>query len=492
MEYTPSWIKENGVRMRRRGRKNHVPHYPASPEQHPTVVILGRPNVGKSTLFNRMAGRTASIVKDEPGVTRDRIYAEADVLDKTVTLVDTGGWEYSPENATEQGINAQCHRALKEACLVLFIVDGRHSPTTGDFETADLLRKLQLPAILVVNKIDGPKQEADATEMYSLGMQDVMMISSVHGRNFDILEDRMYEHIPDSAKFDLHPPAPNPEEEEDEESAANRYATRVAVIGRPNVGKSTLINTLLKEDRLLTMDMPGTTRDAVDTHIRLEDGREYVFVDTAGIRRKSKVKKESSEHLAVSSAVTAMTKCRIVVLMIDADGEVAEQDAKILGLAVDRGRAVIIVLNKWDLLKGDAEKQRATRELLEQKISFAPWAKKATISALNNNGINKLLKAIDEANAAFTKRVPTSKLNALFNDIIMHHPPPLRKGRPVKLYFATQASVRPPTFVVHCSYPEALHFSYQRYVENRIRKEFGFDGTPLKMVFKKRSRRGDK
>ncbi|MBN2340080.1 MAG: ribosome biogenesis GTPase Der [Deltaproteobacteria bacterium] len=477
--------------MRRRGRKNHVPHYPASSSDHPTVVILGRPNVGKSTLFNRMAGRTASIVKDEPGVTRDRIYAEADIADKTVTLVDTGGWEYSPENETEAGINSQCKKALEEGSLVLFIVDGRHPPTTGDYETAELLRKQEIPTILVVNKIDGPKQENDAAEMYSLGLENMVMVSAAHGRQFDVLEDMMYDFIPDSAKFENRLEAVDVEDTE-QEDAEKEYATRVAVIGRPNAGKSSLINKLLNEDRLLTMDMPGTTRDAVDTHIRLSDGREYVFVDTAGIRRKNKVKKESPEHMAVSVAVNAMTKCRVVVLMIDADGEVAEQDAKILGLAVDRGRAVVIALNKWDLLKGDSEKQRAVKELLKQKIAFAPWAKTVTVSALDGRGVNKLLEAIDEANAAFSNRVPTGRLNALFDDIIMHHPPPLRKGRPVKLYFATQASVRPPTFVVQCSYPEALHFSYQRYVENRIRDAFGFEGTPLRMIFKKRARRGDK
>lgn len=477
--------------MRRRGRKNHIPHYPASPQEHPTVVILGRPNVGKSTLFNRMAGRTAAIVKDEPGVTRDRIYAEAEISDKVVTLVDTGGWEYSPENATEQGINAQCHQALEQACLVLFIVDGRYPPTTGDYETANLLRKKQLPAVLVVNKIDGPKQENDASEMYSLGMDHIILVSSAHGRNFGKLEDVIYEYVPEEAKAEWAQKSPEIEGDqiEDEEKS---YATRVAVIGRPNAGKSSLINKLLNEERLLTMDMPGTTRDAVDTHIKLEDGREYVFVDTAGIRRKSKVRQESSEHLAVSSAVTAMTKCRVMVLLIDANGEVAEQDAKILGLAVDRGRAVVVALNKWDLLKGDSERQQAVKKLAEHKLAFAPWAKTVTISALNGKGINQLLNAIDESNEAFSKRVPTGKLNALFDDIIMHHPPPLRKGRPVKLYYATQASVRPPTFVVQCSYPEALHFSYTRYVENRIRDTFGFDGTPLKMVFKKRARRGDK
>ncbi len=477
--------------MRRRGRKNHIPHYPASPSEHPTVVILGRPNVGKSTLFNRMSGRTASIVKDEPGVTRDRIYAAAEIMNKVVTLVDTGGWEYSPETDTELGINRQCQLALKEASLVLFIVDGRHAPTTGDYETAALLRKQQTPTILVVNKIDGPKQEADASEMYALGMDLTVMVSAAHGRNFDKLEDQMYDFIPDSAivpaEFD-----DGEETESDEEEEPREYATRVAVIGRPNAGKSSLINKLLNEERLLTMDMPGTTRDAVDTHIRMEDGREYVFVDTAGIRRKSKVQKESPEHMAVSVAVNAMSKCRIVVLMIDADGDIAEQDAKILGLAVDRGRAVVVALNKWDLLKGDSERQRAVREMVKQKLSFAPWAKTVTISAINGKGLNRLLDAVDVANEAFSKRVPTGKLNALFDDIIMHHPPPLRKGRPVKLYFATQASVRPPTFVVQCSYPEALHFSYQRYVENRIRETFGFDGTPVKMIFRKRARRGDK
>lgn len=476
-----------------------MPHYPADPSANPVVAILGRPNVGKSTMFNRLAQRTASIVKDEPGVTRDRIYAEADIDGRPVTVIDTGGWEFSPETETAMGINEQCRKAMAEATVILFVVDGQNPFTADDFETATMLRKSKVPAILVVNKIDGFKQESVASDIYELGMSPVIMVSSVHGRGFIDLEDEIVKHLPEYV-----PPVENEpdyrdaeietDEEADDENGGNKkneyndnLATRVAIIGRPNAGKSSLINKLLNEERLLTLDMPGTTRDSVDTLIKWND-KEYVLVDTAGIRRKSKVKKESPEYLAVSSAITAMTSCRVVVLMIDASGEVAEQDAKILGLAVDRGRAVVIALNKWDLLDKENEKKGLILEQVKQKLAFAPWAKTVTISALEGNGLNKLLNTVDEVAAEFTKRISTSKLNDLFMNIVDHHPPPMRKGRPVKLYFATQAGVRPPSFVVQCSYPEALHFSYRRYVENRIREEFGFEGTPLKMIFKQRER----
>ncbi len=484
--------------MRKRGRKNHVPHYPADPGLNPVVTILGRPNVGKSTMFNRLAGRTASIVKDEPGVTRDRIYAEADIGNKIVTIVDTGGWEYSPETDTAMGINEQCQKAMAEAAVILFVVDGQTPLTNDDYETAQMLRKTRTPTILVVNKIDGFKQETAASAVYELGMQNVIMVSSVHGRGFIDLEDAIYDFLPKNSKkieAQLETNKVDGDSDTDfdqnQEDINNELATRVAIIGRPNAGKSSLINKLLKEDRLLTMDMPGTTRDAVDTLIK-KNGKEYVLVDTAGIRRKSKVKKDSPEYMAVSTAVSAMSRCRVVVLMIDANGEVAEQDAKILGLAVDRGRAVVVALNKWDLLNGDNEKKTSIKAQLKEKLAFAPWIKTVTISALDGKGLNKLLNTIDEVAAEFNKRISTSKLNNLFQDIVDHHPPPLRKGRPVKLYFATQAGVRPPTFVVQCSYPEALHFSYRRYVENRIRENFGFEGTPLKMNFKQRARRGNK
>jgi GTPase len=264
---------------------------------------------------------------------------------------------------------------------------------------------------------------------------------------------------------------------------------KVAIIGRPNAGKSSLINTILGEERLLTLDEPGTTRDAIDSVFE-RGGRSYVLVDTAGIRRKSRVPLGGPEKLAVTSAVRAIERCHVVVLMLDAGEGIAEQDAKVLGLAVDRGRAAVVALNKWDLVRGDGERQRKLVESAKDVLTFAPWVTTTPISALTGAGVDKLFAVIDATYAEFTKRVSTGELNRLFEDIVEHHPPPLRKGRPVRLYYATQASVRPPTFVVQCSYPEVLHFSYLRYVQNRIRETFGFEGTPVRIHFRQRKRKG--
>jgi GTP-binding protein len=420
-----------------------------------------------------------SIVEDRPGVTRDRLYADTEVMDKPVTVVDMGGWEVNPEGEIEEGINRQCRKGLESAALVLFVVDGREPPTNGDYETAQLLRRSGTPVILVVNKMDGERQEAEAGDIFSLGMDNPIMISALHGRGISNLEDEMYRLLPRVEPV-----------REDSDDVEDDFATRVAIIGRPNAGKSSLINKLLNEERLLTMDKPGTTRDSVDTLIE-RDGKRYVFVDTAGIRKKNRVPRIGPEHMAVSAAVKAMERCRVVVLMLDAASGVAEQDAKVLGLAVDRNRAVVIALNKWDLLKGDSRLKKELTETTRDILAFVPWAEIVNISALRGTGLSKLFNAIDSAHAEFCKRVPTGKLNALFQDIVDHHPPPLRKGRPVKLYYATQASVRPPTFVVKCSYPEALHFSYRRYIQNRIRESFGFKGSPVRIIFKKRACKGD-
>jgi GTP-binding protein len=468
-----------------------VPNTPPRVGEHPIVAVLGRPNVGKSTLFNRIVGRRVSIVEDRPGVTRDRLYADADVGDKRCTLVDMGGFEFDPEGAVETGINQQCRTALEQAALVLFVVDGRVPPTSGDVATADLLRRAGRPSILVVNKVDGARQENDAVDVFSLGIEPVVLVSALHGRGVADLEDLVYARLPESAKI---------VEEEDEEEGqgagtdegeeeAPSGPIKVAIIGRPNAGKSSLINTILGEERLLTLDQPGTTRDAIDSAFERR-GRSYVLVDTAGIRRKSRVPLAGPEKLAVTSAVRAIERCHVVVLLLDAGEGVAEQDAKVLGLAVDRGRAAVVALNKWDLVKGDRERQQKLFEATKDVLAFAPWISAAPICALNGNGVDKLFALVDAAYDEFTKRVPTGGLNRLFEEIIDHHPPPMRKGRPVRLYYATQASVRPPTFVVQCSYPESLHFSYRRYVQNKIREAFGFDGTPIRIHFKQRQRKG--
>jgi GTP-binding protein len=473
-----------------RRRRNRVPSAPPRVGDHPIVAVLGRPNVGKSTLFNRIVGRQVSIVEDRPGVTRDRLYAEADIGDKRCTLVDMGGFEFDPDGAIETGINRQCRVALEQAALVLFVVDGRVPPTSGDKATADLLRRTGRPSILVVNKVDGARQEVEATDAFSLGIEPVVMVSALHGRGVADLEDLIYARLPESARAFEDDGADDADGDgEGDAGDAPVGPVKVAIIGRPNAGKSSLINTILGEARLLTLDEPGTTRDAIDSVLERGD-KSYVLVDTAGIRRKSRVPLAGPEKLAVTSAVRAIERCHVVVLLLDAGEGVAEQDAKVLGLAVDRGRAAVVALNKWDLVKGDAARQRKLVESARDVLTFAPWVKTTQICALTGAGVDKLFDLVDATYAEFTKRVPTGELNRLFEDIVEHHPPPLRKGRPVRLYYATQASVRPPTFVVQCSYPEVLHFSYQRYVQNRIRETFGFEGTPIRIHFRQRQRKG--
>jgi GTPase len=461
--------------MSRKKQRRH-PSLPASIGLFPIVAVLGRPNVGKSTLFNRLVGRAASIVEDQPGVTRDRLFADTLIDDKPVTLIDMGGFEYAPDGTVEMGVSRQCLTGIEQADLVLFVVDGRVPPTNGDFETVELLRKSGKPSILVINKVDGEKSAHEAGDAFALGLDPHVLISALHGRGVADLEDLMYAALPES-------PAPFPEPEESND------VFRAAVIGRPNAGKSSLINCLLKEERLLTLGEPGTTRDPVDTLIET-DGRRIVLIDTAGIRRKRSVADTGAEKLAITAAVRAMERSHVVVLLIDANEGPAEQDAKVLGLAVERGRAVVVGLNKWDLVvKRDTVSKRALVQHIEDVLSFAKWPARVKISAKTGADTDKLLKCLTAAFDQFNRRIPTSQVNRLFEDIIEHHPPPMNKGKAVKLYYATQASVRPPTFVVYTNYPEAIHFSYKRYIENRLRETFGFEGTPIRIFFRSRKRR---
>ncbi|MDD5306165.1 MAG: ribosome biogenesis GTPase Der [Deltaproteobacteria bacterium] len=459
-----------------RKRTKRIPSLPPRRGRLPVVAILGRPNVGKSTLFNRLVGRQASIVEDRPGVTRDRLYADTDVMGRPFTLVDMGGFESRPDEGLAEGVSRQCKTGLDEAALVIFLVDGRTPPTSGDEETAELLRRSGKPCVMAVNKVDGERQEAEAADAFSLGLEPMVMVSALHGRGISDLEYLIYERLPESE--------PQPDDEEED------GAIRVAIVGRPNAGKSSLVNRFLGEDRLLTDAAPGTTRDPVDSLLE-QDGARYVLVDTAGIRRKRSVPADGAEKMSVTAAVRAMERCHVAVLLLDAEAGIAEQDARVLGLAVDRGRAVVVAFNKWDLVQRDQAAAAKLREQRKDLLAFAPWARVVQVSALTGAGLPGLLTRVREAYAEFDKRIPTGALNRLFAEITENHPPPLRKGKPVKLMYATQASVRPPTFVVHATYPEALHFSYRRYVSNRIREVFGFEGTPIRLFFNKRRRRGD-
>jgi GTP-binding protein len=434
--------------------------------------------VGKSTLFNRMVGRRASIVEDRPGVTRDRLYANTEIEGRPVTLMDMGGFEAVPNGLMEEGVSRQCLAGLEQAHLVLFVVDGRVPPTNGDHETVQLLRRSGRPSILVINKVDGNQLASEAGDAFSLGLEPAVMVSALHGRGMADLEDLIVERLPEPPK----------KRKDDEDEEAQEQICRVSIIGRPNAGKSSLVNKLLGEDRLLTLDEPGTTRDPVDTLVS-RGSKQYVLIDTAGIRRKRSMEKLGAEKLAVVGALTSIERSHVVVVLIDAQQGVAEQDAKILGLAVEKHRAVVVGLNKWDIVRRDEDQKAHLKERVREILSFIPWARIVQISALTGSGLDKLMGAVDDAYEQFNQRVPTGELNRLFEDIIDHHPPAMRKGKSVRLYYATQASVRPPTFVVYTNHPDLLHFSYVRYIQNRLREAFGFEGTPLRVLLRGKKKR---
>jgi GTP-binding protein len=443
----------------------------------PIVAIVGRPNVGKSTLFNRMVGKRRAIVHDEPGVTRDRHYDVVLSRGRHFTLVDTGGFDPESDDPMRQGIKRQIDLAIDEADVIVCVLDASVPPTPADHAELDLLRRSGKPVIYCANKADSQRTEIEASDLYRLGIERLIPLSALHGRRVDELEDAIARALP--------PPAP-----EAEAGAAPDNAIRVAIVGRPNAGKSSLVNRLLGAERLLVDSRPGTTRDAIDARLE-KDGRSFLFIDTAGIRRKSKVIKEDSvvEAASVLHAIRAMERAEVVVLLCDAAEGVAEQDAKILGLAAERGRAIIIGLNKLDLLdkKGLAKAEENARD----KLTFAPWAPVVPVSAKTGRGIGGLLNTIERVAEAFRKRVPTGELNRFFEQVLANRPPPTQGGRAPRLYYVTQAETSPPLFVVMASDPEKIHFSYQRYVMNQLRKSFGFEGVPVRVKYKPRRRRGE-
>ncbi|MFO0660893.1 MAG: ribosome biogenesis GTPase Der [Polyangiaceae bacterium] len=479
---------------------------PGSPqnEARPVVAIVGRPNVGKSTLFNRIVGRRVAIVHDEPGVTRDRHYADAWFGGRSFTLVDTGGFDPDSDDPIAQGIARQIEIAIAEADVIIFVADGSVGLTTSDEQAVTLLRRTNKPVLFAANKSDSPRIDAEATDFYRLGVSRVFGVSALHGRGMHELESAMLEVLPagpstpepeddidDTFDDEFEPSEEDDEDEVEAENAEPEQPAapiRVALVGRPNAGKSSLINKLAGEERVLVDSRPGTTVDAIDTVIE-HGGREYVFIDTAGIRRKSKVSKANSvvEAVSVLHAIRAIERCEVVVLMCDAAEGVAEQDAKVLGLAVERGRAVIIALNKADLLDAKALKQ--AEERARDKLTFAPWAPIVTLSAQTGRGLNAVMKTVDRVYEGFNRRVTTGKLNRFFENVLATHPPPTSGGKAPRLYFITQARIRPPLFVVMSNNPEAIHFSYQRFVSNQLRQEFDYAGVPIRIRYKARRKK---
>lgn len=434
----------------------------------PIVAIVGRPNVGKSTLFNVIAGDTISIVKDTPGVTRDRIYADCDWLNMNFTLIDTGGIEPDSKDIILSQMREQAEIAISTADVIVFIVDVRQGLVDADSKVADLLRKSHKPVVLAVNKVDSvAKYGNDVYEFYNLGIGEPVAVSAASRLGIGDLLDEVVKHF-DSEQM---------EEEEDERP-------RIAVVGKPNVGKSSIINKLVGENRVIVSDIAGTTRDAVDTEV-IHEGTPYVFIDTAGLRRKSKIKEEL-ERYSIIRTVSAVERADVVVVVIDATEGVTEQDAKIAGIAHERGKGIIVAVNKWDAIeKTDKTIYEYTRKIKEV-LSFIPYAEYLFISAATGQRLTKLFEMIDVVRQNQNLRVATGVLNEIMTEAVAMQQPPSDKGKRLKIYYMTQVAVKPPTFVIFVNDKELMHFSYTRYLENQIRNAFGFKGTSLKFLVRER------
>lgn len=434
----------------------------------PVVAVVGRPNVGKSTLFNALAGERISIVKDTPGVTRDRIYADVNWLDYHFTMIDTGGIEPDSRDVILSQMREQAEIAIATADVIIFLTDVRQGLQDSDSKVADMLRRSGKPVVLVVNKVDSfEKFMPDVYEFYNLGIGDPFPISAASMLGLGDMLDEVVKHFPDYAK----------DEEEDERP-------KVAIIGKPNVGKSSLINKLAQEDRVIVSDIAGTTRDAIDTDITY-DGKEYVFIDTAGLRRKNKIKEEI-ERYSIIRAVTAVERADVCVIVIDATEGVTEQDAKIAGIAHERGKGIIIAVNKWDAIEKDDKTIYRHTEKIRQILSFMPYAEIIFISAKSGQRLNKIFELIDVVIANNSMRVATGVLNEIVTEAVAMQQPPSDKGKRLRIYYTTQVAVKPPTFVIFVNDKELMHFSYTRYLENRIRETFGFRGTALKFIIRER------
>ena len=440
----------------------------------PLVAVVGRPNVGKSTFFNKIAGRRISIVEDTPGVTRDRIYADCEWLNHKFTLIDTGGIEPRTDDILLKQMRRQAEVAIDTCDVILFFTDGRTGMTADDQDVATMLRRSNKPVILVVNKVDHQEMTDTIYEFYGLGLGEPFPISSTHMIGLGDLLDEMVAHFPKDADNG---------DQEDE-------TIHIAVVGRPNVGKSSLVNRILGQERSMVSDIAGTTRDAIDTAF-VRDGQRYNIIDTAGIRRKRAIEEESIERYSIVRALAAVRRCDVALIVINAEDGVTEQDTKVAGYVHEEGKASIIVVNKWDAVEKDTGTMEAYRKEVLEKLKFMDYAPVLFISALTGQRVVKVLEGVKDVYAQTSRRITTGLLNDILADATAALQPPISGGRRLKIYYATQQSVCPPTFVFFVNNEELMHFAYQRYLENQFRKSFGFEGTPIRFILREKKQKED-
>ena len=437
---------------------------------HPVVAIVGRPNVGKSTLFNRLIQKRLAIEESTPGVTRDRLYGRAEWTGREFWLIDTGGLTFEGDSIA-RGILQQAQLAMDEAQVILLVVDVRSGPVALDIDMAAFLRKTDKSVILVANKAEASVAEGSAVDFYRLGLGEPYLVSASHGRGTGDLLDEVIRLLPET------------------EMPVDEDGLRIAVIGRPNVGKSSLVNRLAGVERVIVSDIPGTTRDAIDLLIERE-GRRYRFVDTAGIRRKSKVE-EAVEYYSVLRSMRAAEDSDVVLMLLDAADGVTEQDKRIAGIAHEAGRALVLIVNKWDMLEKDDKTIEAYREKIREELAYLSYAPILFISALTGQRVQRVFQLVDYVAEQHALRISTGKLNDLLSDAMAVTPPPTKKGKQLRIYYITQIKVKPPTFAVFVNEPELAHFSYMRFIENRLRESYGFEGTPLRLLVRKRTKKGE-
>ncbi|HQG83935.1 MAG TPA: ribosome biogenesis GTPase Der [Syntrophales bacterium] len=443
----------------------------------PLIAIIGRPNVGKSTLFNRLSERKKAIAIDQPGATRDRNYAEASWNGRAFTVVDTGGFEPVSTEKILMQMREQTRLAMEQADIIVFLMDGKDGLTPSDEEIVRLLRSYRKPVYYAVNKIDGPRHDENVYEFYRLGVEPIHTISAEHGRGVDELMNAVTADIPVA------------EPEDEKVPGGEEEPIRIAVVGRPNVGKSSLVNRILGYERTIVNPLPGTTRDAIDTPFERE-GRRYVLIDTAGIRRKSRIS-QNLEKYSVIEALRTLDRCDIALVLIDGEEGVTEQDARIAGLALEKGVACILVVNKWDLVEKDNSTVGVYVNRLREELKFLQFAPIAFVSALTGQRLGRIFELVEAVWAEYTRRIATAELNAQVERYIAENPAPLYRNRPNKIVYATQPRVKPPTFVFFVREPRAIHFSYERYLTNRIREGLGFESVPIRLIFRKRRRDRD-